>query len=107
MMSLKNILDALSKQGISVSEMTFWRYVEAGVVPPGEKVPGRGNRRYWSDDVVERVACATWLAHLSKLPFGTVAVEFCGEGRTRYQAIAEALRRLNGGDLPSRNDQPK
>src|SRR5215470_15786671 len=41
--------------GAPIALRTFWRYLDGGLLPPGQKVAGHGNVLYFPDETVERV----------------------------------------------------
>ena len=53
--TLEQVRDEVREMGVAVTPRTFWRYIEMGLLPQGEKYPGMGNIFYFSDDTPERV----------------------------------------------------
>lgn len=53
--TLEQVRNEVREMGVPVTQRTFWRYIEMGLLPQGEKYPGMGNIFYFSDDTPERV----------------------------------------------------
>lgn len=55
MKTVSQILDEAQKNGIPCTERTFWKYHKLGLLPEGQKLPGRGNVAYFPDDTLLRL----------------------------------------------------
>jgi hypothetical protein len=55
MLTLEQIQHETKKMGVSITPRSFWRYIELGLLPQGEKYPGQGNVFFFPDYVPERI----------------------------------------------------
>ena len=56
MLTLDQIRRKAKESGAPITQATFWRLVEAGLLPQGERHPGLGNVFYFPDDTADRIA---------------------------------------------------
>ncbi len=61
MLTLDEVQERAKKAGAPVAERTLWKYIVAGLLPRGEKLPGQGNVRFFPDDTVDRLAQLYWV----------------------------------------------
>ncbi len=56
MLTLEQVQNETRKLGAPITPRTFWRYIELGLLPEGQKYSGMGNIFYFPDDIPERIA---------------------------------------------------
>lgn len=61
MLTLDEVQERAKKAGAPVAERTLWKYIIAGLLPRGEKVPGQGNVLFFPDDTADRLAQLYWV----------------------------------------------
>ena len=61
MLTLEEVGRETRKMGVAVTPRTFWRYIELGLLPEGQKFPGMGNLFYFPDET------PTWLVQIQTL----------------------------------------
>src|SRR5438552_920524 len=55
MLTLEQIRQEAKNLGVDVTPRTFWRYVEMGLVPQGQRFSGQGNILYFAEDIPQRI----------------------------------------------------
>ena len=63
-LTLSEVLARARKLGVKCSESAFWKYYKLGLVPKGEKLPGRGNVLYFPDGTHH---CLHWVVCLKEV----------------------------------------
>ena len=61
MLTLDEVQERAKKAGAPIADRTFWKYVRLGLVPNGEAVPGTGHKRFFPDDLPDRIVQLNWL----------------------------------------------
>lgn len=61
MLTLDEIQERTEKAGVPIADRTFWKYVRLGLLPNGETVPGTGHKRFFPDDLPDRIVQLNWL----------------------------------------------
>lgn len=61
MLTLDEIQERAKKAGAPIADRTFWKYVRLGLLPNGETVAGTGHKRFFPDDLPERIVQLNWL----------------------------------------------
>ena len=56
MLTLEQVRQESKKKGTTVTPRSFWRYIELGLIPEGQRYPGMGNVFYFPDDTPARIA---------------------------------------------------
>lgn len=54
-LTLEQVRREARQRGAAITPRTFWRYVELGLLPQGQRYPGMGNIFYFPDDTPERI----------------------------------------------------
>jgi len=67
MLTVSDALKRAAECGVRVSERTFWKYHQLGLLPAGEKIAGRGNVTYFPDDTPIRLLLIHFLAEELKV----------------------------------------
>jgi hypothetical protein len=61
MLTLDEVQERTKKAGTPIADRTFWKYVRLGLLPSGETIPGTGHKRFFPDDVPDRIIQLDWL----------------------------------------------
>src|ERR1700733_6761405 len=61
MLTLDEVQDRTRQAGVPIADRTFWSYVRLGLLPNGETIPGTGHKRFFEDDVPDRIIQLHWL----------------------------------------------
>lgn len=61
MLTLDEVQARTAKVGVPIADRTFWKYVRLGLLPSGETVPGKGHKRFFRDDLPDRIVQLNWL----------------------------------------------
>jgi len=61
MLTLNQVQERTEKAGVPIADRTFWGYVRLGLLPNGETVPGTGHKRFFPDDLPDRIVQLNWL----------------------------------------------
>jgi len=61
MLTLDEVQERTKKAGVPIADRTFWKYVRLGLLPNGETVPGTGHKRFFPDDIPDRIVQLNWL----------------------------------------------
>ena len=61
MLTLNEVQERATKAGVPIADRTFWKYVRLGLLPNGETVPGTGHKRFFPDDLPDRIVQLNWL----------------------------------------------
>lgn len=61
MLTLDEVQERVRKAGAPIADRTFWKYVGLGLLPNGETVPGTGHKRFFPDDLPDRIVQLNWL----------------------------------------------
>ena len=61
MLTLDEVQERTKKVGVPIADRTFWSYVRLGLLPNGEAVPGAGHKRFFPDDLPDRIIQLNWL----------------------------------------------
>ena len=61
MLTLDEVQERTRKAGVPIADRTFWSYVRLGLLPNGEAVPGAGHKRFFPDDLPDRIVQLNWL----------------------------------------------
>jgi hypothetical protein len=61
MLTLDEVQERTKKAGVPIADRTFWSYVRLGLLPNGQTVPGRGHKRFFLDDLPDRIIQLNWL----------------------------------------------
>jgi hypothetical protein len=61
MLTLDEVQERARKAGTPIADRTFWKYVRLGLLPNGETVPGTGHKRFFPDDLPDRIVQLNWL----------------------------------------------
>ena len=61
MLTLDEVQERARKAGAPIADRTFWKYVRLGLLPNGETVPGTGHKRFFPDDLPDRIVQLNWL----------------------------------------------
>jgi len=61
MLTLDEVQERTKKAGVPIADRTFWSYVRLGLLPNGESVPGAGHKRFFPDDLPDRIIQLNWL----------------------------------------------
>lgn len=61
MLTLDQVQARTEKVGVPIADRTFWKYVRLGLLPNGETIPGTGHRRFFPDDLPDRIIQLNWL----------------------------------------------
>jgi hypothetical protein len=61
MLTLDEVQERTKKAGAPIADRTFWKYVRLGLLPNGETVPGTGHKRFFHDDLPDRIIQLHWL----------------------------------------------
>jgi len=84
---LTEILQQARTLGVKISVRTFWKYYEAGLLPKGKKIAGRGNVAYFPSKTVFYLYFAAFLKSWRPLPLSVAAR--AGSGKTAQAAEAK------------------
>ncbi len=68
MITLEQICSDLKDMKVNFAPRTFWRYIELGLLPKGQKLKGKGNILYFPEDTVKRIAQIEFLKQDLGLP---------------------------------------
>ncbi len=66
-LTLFDLQARLADHDLNCHVSTVKKYVRLGLLPKGQKLPGRGNVAYWPGDAVERILPRLQLMRLSRL----------------------------------------
>jgi hypothetical protein len=72
MLTLDEIQERAKKAGAPVTERTVWKYITMGLLPRGEKLPGQGNVRFYSDDTADQLVQLYWLNKRVGIPLAVL-----------------------------------
>jgi hypothetical protein len=61
MLTLDEVQERTKKAGTPIADRTFWKYVRLGLLPNGETIIGAGHKRFFPDDVPDRIVQLDWL----------------------------------------------
>ena len=61
MLTLNEVQERTEEAGVPIADRTFWKYVRLGLLPSGETVPGTGHKRFFPDDLPDRIVQLNWL----------------------------------------------
>ena len=61
MLTLDEVQERAKEAGVPIADRTFWSYVRLGLLPNGETVPGAGHKRFFPDDLPDRIIQLNWL----------------------------------------------
>ena len=61
MLTLDEVQERTKKAGVPIADRTFWSYVRLGLLPNGKAVPGAGHKRFFPDDLPDRIIQLNWL----------------------------------------------
>jgi hypothetical protein len=61
MLTLDEVQERTKDVGVPIADRTFWKYVGLGLLPNGETVPGTGHKRFFPDDLPDRIIQLNWL----------------------------------------------
>jgi hypothetical protein len=61
MLTLDEVQERTKKAGVPIADRTFWSYVRLGLLANGETVPGAGHKRFFPDDLPDRIIQLNWL----------------------------------------------
>lgn len=54
-LTLEQVRRETRKMGVNITPRTFWRYIELGLLPRGQKYPGQGNVFFFPEDTPQRI----------------------------------------------------
>lgn len=60
MKTIRDVLRNAQLDGVPCTSRTFWNYHRLGLLPEGQKIPGRGNKVFFPDNTNARL----WLIHI-------------------------------------------